>query len=127
MNVGVVPPFSHRPPKPRHSEWIAAGAISWLPSRLLYTAIVTLTIWTNCDAPTAPLVSGGTNAKPRTRRLSAALWPSKLITVVTPDSGPVSGDATGSARPLPSAGPVARGSRPSVSGPLVGARPVADS
>jgi len=36
------------------------------------------TICTNCLAPTAPFVSGGTNAKPNRLRLSCALCPSKF-------------------------------------------------
>lgn len=53
LNVCVVPPFSHSPPKPFHNVWIAAGPSSSAPSRLRYTAIVTFTIWTNWLAPTA--------------------------------------------------------------------------
>src|SRR6266571_5630894 len=82
--------------------------------------MVTFTICTYCFVPAAPLVSGGTNAKPRTLRLSSALWPSKLISVVTPVSGPLSSDATGSTLPLLIAGPVARGFSASRSGCLVG-------
>src|SRR3954464_3312266 len=88
--------------------------------------MVTLTIWTYCDAPIAPFVSGGTNAKPKTRRLSAADWPSKPITVETPLSGPASGAETASARPLANNPRVARGSAISRSGCFEGAPPPAN-
>src|SRR6266849_10563081 len=94
--VGVPPPNSQRPPKPVQSVWIAAGASCNAPVDLSYTATVTFTICTNCVAPTAPLVSGGTKAKPNKLRLSCALCPSKLRNVVTPLRGPESGAATGS-------------------------------
>src|SRR6266851_2626625 len=70
--------------------------------------MVTFTICTNCVAPTAPFVSGGTNAKPNTSRLSWALCPSKLRTLVTPVSGPANGAATGSELELVIIAPVAR-------------------
>src|SRR6266536_3940940 len=70
--------------------------------------MVTFTICTNCVAPTAPFVSGGTNAKPNRSRLSWALCPSKLRMLVTPVSGPASGAATGSGLGLVIIAPVAR-------------------
>src|SRR3954467_566785 len=84
--------------------------------------MVTLTICTYCDAPTAPLASGGTNANPKTRRLSAADCPSNPITVETPASGPPSGAETPSARPLERAARAARGSAISWSACADGAR-----
>src|SRR6266567_2283418 len=82
--------------------------------------MVTFTICTNCVAPTAPFVSGGTNAKPNTSRLSCALCPSKLRTLVTPVSGPANGAATGSELGLVIIAPVARAVRvwPSLPPPL---------
>src|SRR5262249_49136503 len=77
-------------PKPLHKLWMGTGPISSAPSRLLYTAIVTFTIWTNWLAPTAPLVSGGTNANPRTRRVFPAARPSQFMTLLTPPRGPAS-------------------------------------
>src|SRR5947209_13502465 len=56
--------------------------------------MVTFTICTNWVAPTAPLVSGGTKANPKTLRLSSALWPSKLASGVMPVNGPANGNAT---------------------------------
>src|SRR5258707_10412960 len=73
--------------------------------------MVTFTICTNWVAPTAPLVSGGTNAKPKTLRLSWALCPSKLLSKVTPVSGPANGAATGSVFGLVIIGPVERAVR----------------
>src|SRR6266446_4397739 len=107
-NVAVPPPNSQRPPKPVQSVWIAAGASCNAPVDLSYTATVTFTICTNCVAPTAPLVSGGTKAKPNKLRLSCALCPSKLLRRVTPVSGPASGAATGSELGLVIIAPVAR-------------------
>src|SRR5579859_2752067 len=73
--------------------------------------MVTFTICTNWLAPTAPFVSGGTNAKPKSLRLSCALCPSKLLSRVTPVSGPASGAATGSVFGLVIIGPVGRAVR----------------
>src|SRR5260370_38833751 len=70
--------------------------------------MVTFTICTNCVAPTAPFVSGGTNAKPKRLRLSCALCPSKARKLVTTVSGPANGAATGSELGLVIIGPVER-------------------
>src|SRR5215467_7428991 len=55
------------PPKPAHSEFPAVGPATNAPVDLLKTANELLTHWTNCVAPTAPLVSGGAlfTVKPR--------------------------------------------------------------
>src|SRR5215467_3837364 len=66
------------------------------PPDLLYTEMVTFTIWTNCLAPTAPLVSGGTKATPSKFRVSAALWPSKFTPGLTSVRGPAKVEATAS-------------------------------
>src|SRR6266851_283772 len=68
--------------------------------------MVTLTIWTNCVAPAAPFVSGGTKATPSRLRVSLALWPSKLSPVRTPASADASWLATGSDWSLLSRAPV---------------------
>src|SRR5712691_9835315 len=107
-NVGVPPPNSQSPPNPAQSVWIAAGPSCIAPLDLSYTAIVTFTICTNCVAPTAPFVSGGTKAKPNRLRLSCALCPSKLPKLLTPVSGPASGAATGSELGFVIIAPVAR-------------------
>src|SRR6266404_7414119 len=70
--------------------------------------MVTLTICTNCVAPTAPFVSGGTNAKPNRLRLSWALCPSKFRKLVTPVRDPAKGAATGSELGLVITAPVER-------------------
>src|SRR5579859_369428 len=88
--------------------------------------MVTFTICTNWLAPTAPFVSGGTNAKPKSLRLSCALCPSKLLSRVTPVSGPASGAATGSDFGFVINVPVERAVRDWLSlPPLLGEAPIA--
>src|SRR6266478_7230393 len=88
--------------------------------------MVTFTICTNWLAPTAPFVSGGTNAKPKRLRLSCALCPSKLLSRETPVNEPASGAATGSDFEFASNGPVGRAVRDWVSlPPLLGEAPIA--
>src|SRR6266436_4828984 len=88
--------------------------------------MVTFTICTNWLAPTAPFVSGGTNAKPKRLRLSCALCPSKLLSRETPVSGPARGAATGSDFGFVINAPVGRAARdwPSLP-PLLGEAPIA--
>jgi len=58
----------------------------------------------------APFVSGGTNAKPNTLKVSCADWPAKLRPAATPCSVPLSCCATGSEVPPLKGARAARGS-----------------
>src|SRR6516225_6612873 len=77
---------SQGPPNPFQNALPGVGPRTVAPVALSNTSKVTFTHWTNWVAPTAPLVSGGTNGPPLAT-VSCALMPSKLSPRLTP-SGP---------------------------------------
>src|SRR5260370_42486294 len=96
---------SQVPPKPFQNAFPGVGPITVAPVVLSNTSKVTLTHSTNCVAPTAPLVSGGTKGPPLAT-VSAALRPSKLSPTWTLTGAPEATRATGSGSELVIAGPV---------------------
>src|SRR5215469_7880201 len=97
---------SQGPPNPAQNALPGVGPITVAPVVLSKTSKVTLTHSTNCVAPTAPLVSGGTKGPPLAT-VSSALTPSKLSPILMLDGMAAGACATGSGCEL-------------VNGPLVG-------
>src|ERR1700688_4535768 len=96
---------SQLPPKPFQKAFPGVGPSTGAPVTLSKTSNVTLTHSTNCVAPTAPFVSGGTKGPPLAT-VSAALRPSKLCPTITLTGAPVGTWATGSGRAVVIAEPV---------------------
>src|SRR6516162_3109837 len=87
---------SQGPPNPFQNALPGVGPRTVAPVALSNTSKVTFTHWTNCVAPTAPLVSGGTNGPPLATVSGRALRPSKFKPIPTFSPAPDTVLATGS-------------------------------